>query len=266
MARTTARRPRPHAVHRGAVPGPPARARGARRPRSTIAAMAATTIAGFHAEHYRPDATWSWPRPATSTTTTSSPGVERRSAARRRRPARAPGAGRRRPRRRRVVCRPADRAGPPRRRLAGARPRRPRPVRAGRRSTRCSAAACRAGCSRRSARSGAWRTPCTRTAPPTRDTGALVVYAGTAPRTGRTRCSTLVDGEIDRLVADGITDDELDVAKGYLEGSMLLGLEDAAAAWRRIGRGMIAAGRGARRSTSTSRASEAVDARRRRTG
>ena len=39
----------------------------------------------------------------------------------------------------------------------------------------------------------------------------------------------LVHGEIDRLVSDGISDDELDIARGYLTGSFELGLEDTGA-------------------------------------
>ena len=45
-----------------------------------------------------------------------------------------------------------------------------------------------------------------------------------------------------RCVADGLTDDELDVARGYLEGSMLLGLEDSGSRMARLGSGVIARG------------------------
>ena len=57
------------------------------------------------------------------------------------------------------------------------------------------------------------------------DTGFLAVYAGTAPdRVDETL--GVVDGELDRLVADGgITADELDAAKGHLTGSLALSLE-----------------------------------------
>ena len=48
------------------------------------------------------------------------------------------------------------------------------------------------------------------------DTGALAVYAGTAP--GRVReVLDLIDAELDRLLADGVTDRELDMAKGHLQ-------------------------------------------------
>ena len=58
------------------------------------------------------------------------------------------------------------------------------------------------------------------------DAGVLVLYAGTTPA----RLGELLDvvaDVIDGVVADGITDAELEVAKGYLEGATLLGLEDS---------------------------------------
>ena len=73
--------------------------------------------------------------------------------------------------------------------------------------TRSSAAACRAACSRRSARSGAWPTRSTPRPRPTSDAGQFTVYAGTAP-SRPSRCSSVIDDEIDRLLADGITEDE----------------------------------------------------------
>ena len=45
----------------------------------------------------------------------------------------------------------------------------------------------------------------------------------------------LIDVELAKLVADGPTDDELDVAKGYLTGSYLLGLEDPGSRMARLG-------------------------------
>ena len=69
--------------------------------------------------------------------------------------------------------------------VAGCAPRRRRPWRRSTWSTTCSAAACRAGCSTRSASSGGWPTRCSRrrrrTATPARST----IYAGTAPSPGR---------------------------------------------------------------------------------
>lgn len=73
------------------------------------------------------------------------------------------------------------------------------------------------------------------------DAGALVVYAGTAPqRLGEVH--GLIDAELDTLLHDGITDAELRVAKGYLEGSTVLGLEDSGGAMSRIGKAVLVHG------------------------
>ena len=44
------------------------------------------------------------------------------------------------------------------------------------------------------------------------------------------------------MLADGITDQELAVAKGYLEGATLLGLEDSGSRMGRLGSGLISRG------------------------
>ncbi len=67
-----------------------------------------------------------------------------------------------------------------------------------------------------------------------RDTGSLVVYAGTAPHQV-TDVLGLIDRELVRLADDGPTADELAVAKGYLVGSYLLGLEDPGSRMARLG-------------------------------
>jgi predicted Zn-dependent peptidase len=73
------------------------------------------------------------------------------------------------------------------------------------------------------------------------DCGALVVYAGTSPeRLGEVH--GLVQDELDRLLADGISDAELRVAKGYLEGSTVLGLEDSGGCMSRIGKSVLVHG------------------------
>jgi len=66
------------------------------------------------------------------------------------------------------------------------------------------------------------------------DVGSLVVYSGTAPNR-LNELLDVIDGVIDGLVADGITDEEHAVALGYLEGSMLLGLEDSGSRMARLG-------------------------------
>lgn len=66
------------------------------------------------------------------------------------------------------------------------------------------------------------------------DAGALTVYAGTTPARVD-EVLDLIDAELQHLIVAGITDDELKVALGYLEGSFLLGLEDATSRMSRLG-------------------------------
>ena len=61
------------------------------------------------------------------------------------------------------------------------------------------------------------------------DAGAWTVYAGSMPEHAG-EVERLVRQEIDKLVADGITDEELDVAVGYLTGAYEMGLEDTGGA------------------------------------
>jgi predicted Zn-dependent peptidase len=70
------------------------------------------------------------------------------------------------------------------------------------------------------------------------DAGALAMYAGTLPRhVGEVLA--IVDAELESLLAHGVTDDELDVAVGYLCGAYELGLEDTGACLARTG-GLLA--------------------------
>jgi predicted Zn-dependent peptidase len=73
------------------------------------------------------------------------------------------------------------------------------------------------------------------------DCGALVVYAGMSPDNLGV-VYRIVREELDRLVADGITESELRVAKGYLEGSLVLGVEDSGGAMSRIGKAALVHG------------------------
>lgn len=73
------------------------------------------------------------------------------------------------------------------------------------------------------------------------DAGCLVVYAGTSPG-NLGAVHRLVQDELDRLVVDGVSDAELAVAKGYLQGSTVLGLEDSAGCMNRIGRAVLVHG------------------------
>lgn len=73
------------------------------------------------------------------------------------------------------------------------------------------------------------------------DTGTLVIYVGTA--IGRsTEALTVIDGVVGDLVADGITARELEVAQGYLSGSLVLGLEDSGSRMGRLGSSEIIRG------------------------
>jgi predicted Zn-dependent peptidase len=73
------------------------------------------------------------------------------------------------------------------------------------------------------------------------DSGAFQMYAGTQPEHGD-EVIGLMRAELDRLVAEGITDDELDVAVGYLTGAFELGLEDTGARMARNGGQLITTG------------------------
>jgi predicted Zn-dependent peptidase len=71
------------------------------------------------------------------------------------------------------------------------------------------------------------------------DAGALVVYAGTSPAL-LDDLLAVVDEQIGKLVHDGPSDKEVEVAKGFLEGSLLLGLEDSGGRMARLGRNLMA--------------------------
>ena len=74
------------------------------------------------------------------------------------------------------------------------------------------------------------------------ETGTLAVAAGTAPE----RLDELLevfDSELARIVADGgVTDRELDAAKGHLTGSLALSLESSSSRMHRIGRSELTLG------------------------
>jgi predicted Zn-dependent peptidase len=68
------------------------------------------------------------------------------------------------------------------------------------------------------------------------------VYAGTLPENAET-VRRLIATELDRLVTDGITAEELAIAKGYLTGSYEMGLEDSSARMSRLGGQLTVLGR-----------------------
>src|SRR3954452_7040046 len=73
------------------------------------------------------------------------------------------------------------------------------------------------------------------------DSGAFQMYAGTQPE-HRDEVIALLRAELDKLVNDGISDEELDVAVGYLTGAFELGLEDTGARMARNGGQLITTG------------------------
>lgn len=75
-----------------------------------------------------------------------------------------------------------------------------------------------------------------------RDAGIVAAYVGTAPE-HTAEVLGLVDEVIEDLVTRGPSPQEHAVALGYLEGSLLLGLEDTASRMARLGAGEIQRGR-----------------------
>ncbi len=73
------------------------------------------------------------------------------------------------------------------------------------------------------------------------DSGAFQMYAGTQPEHA-SDVIELMKAELARLVADGISDEELDVAVGYLTGAFELGLEDTGSRMARNGGQLITTG------------------------
>jgi predicted Zn-dependent peptidase len=68
------------------------------------------------------------------------------------------------------------------------------------------------------------------------ETGALAIYAGTSPERVP-ELLEVVDAQLGRLVADGgVTDRELEAAKGHLTGSLALSLESSNSRMHRLGR------------------------------
>jgi predicted Zn-dependent peptidase len=73
------------------------------------------------------------------------------------------------------------------------------------------------------------------------DSGAAGLYAGTAPDRV-TEVLDVVAHELETVRTEGLRPRELEVAKGHLRGSLLLGLEDSAARMSRIGRSELVHG------------------------
>ncbi|MEA2000441.1 MAG: pitrilysin family protein, partial [Actinomycetota bacterium] len=67
------------------------------------------------------------------------------------------------------------------------------------------------------------------------DTGAAAIYAGTTPNQ-TFEVLKLIRLELDKLMSDGITQEELDRAKGNIKGSLALSLEDTNGRMTQLGR------------------------------
>jgi predicted Zn-dependent peptidase len=65
------------------------------------------------------------------------------------------------------------------------------------------------------------------------DTGTLTVYAGTQPSLAPTVLG-LVEGELVKLASEGLSVEELEISRGYLAGSYLMGLEDTGSRMARL--------------------------------
>jgi predicted Zn-dependent peptidase len=74
---------------------------------------------------------------------------------------------------------------------------------------------------------------------PHRETGALTVYAGTGP-SNTAEVVRIITDEADKVLADGITEEELARAKDYVEGGLVLGLENSNSRMMRLGGSEVA--------------------------
>jgi predicted Zn-dependent peptidase len=73
------------------------------------------------------------------------------------------------------------------------------------------------------------------------DAGFVAIYAGTAPESVPETLE-IVEAELARLVATGLTDAEIAAAKGHLVGSLAMSLETSASRMRRLGRSEMVEG------------------------
>ena len=70
------------------------------------------------------------------------------------------------------------------------------------------------------------------------DAGTLSVSVGTAPG-HLSEVLKVVNDEMDKLAADGITERELEVAKGHIRAATLLAVEDSGSRMSRIGASLL---------------------------
>jgi predicted Zn-dependent peptidase len=70
---------------------------------------------------------------------------------------------------------------------------------------------------------------------PFADSGAVAVYVGTTPSQAP-QVLKLIRSELDKMMEDGLTAEELDRARGHVQGALALSLEDANSRMTRLGR------------------------------
>ena len=73
------------------------------------------------------------------------------------------------------------------------------------------------------------------------DTGSFAIYAGTTPQNAETVLD-IFRTEVDSVLRDGITPDELERAKGHVKGALVLSSEDPGSRMNRLGRQQLTSG------------------------
>ena len=73
------------------------------------------------------------------------------------------------------------------------------------------------------------------------DTGTFAIYVGTTPQNADDVIG-IVRGELDSILRDGITQAELERAKGHLKGSLVLASEDPGSRMTRLGKAQLTTG------------------------
>ena len=73
------------------------------------------------------------------------------------------------------------------------------------------------------------------------DTGTFAIYAGTTPQNAETVIDIAL-AEVDSVVTKGITEAELERAKGHVKGALVLSSEDPGSRMNRLGKGQITTG------------------------
>ena len=73
------------------------------------------------------------------------------------------------------------------------------------------------------------------------EAGLFAVYAGTAPSKAH-EVLKLIRGELEDVASKGVTEEELERAKGHMRGSLVLSLEDTSGRMSRVGKSEISGG------------------------